>query len=455
MRDMLDDTIAALATAPGRAGIALIRVSGPDARPIGRALGLPALEPRRATYARVHHPEDGRPLDRVVATLFVSPASYTGEDVIEIGCHGGALVPALVLDACLAAGARPAERGEFARRAFLNGRIDLVQVEATLDLVDARSEEAHRAALFQLEGGLSERLERVRERLVRAQAMLGYEIDFPEEDEGPIEPGRVEEAARELEEELGALLRHAPEGELLREGVLTVIAGRPNVGKSSLFNALLGTSRAIVTELPGTTRDAIEAMASVDGYPFRLVDTAGLRETAERVEGLGIEVARRYLEGADLVLFCLEVGRRPDAGERAFLEELREDADGEGRLIVVGTKADAAREPGPARGLADVEVSAETGEGLDRLREELRSRAFSGLSRQGGTPLLTRRRQVRAVRRAREEVRAFAGARREGLPPEVAATHLQEAQLALEDLLGVVETDEILDVLFAEFCVGK
>lgn len=449
---MSHDTIAAISTAAGRAGLAVVRVSGPDARAMAEATGFPELEARRATYGRLRHPEGGGLVDRVVATLYASPASYTGEDVVEIGCHGGVLGPQLVLDAVTAAGCRPAEPGEFTRRAFLNGKMDLLQVEATQDLVEARSGALHRAALFQLERGLSRRVEELRERLVEILALLAYDIDFPEEDDGPVDPARITRAAEDLLDGLAGLLRHAPEGELLREGALTVIAGRPNAGKSSLFNALLGVERAIVTEHPGTTRDAIEATVAVEGYPFRLVDTAGLRDGGGAVEELGIEVARGYLERADLVLFCVEASRRLTADERGFLEEL----EGPGRVVRLRTKADLTGGGSDATGDGGwLAVSARTGKGMAALRRRLLERAYAGIRGSPETPLVTRRRQARRLRAARVEVEAFLRARRRGSPAELAATHVQQAAHELEELVGVVGTEEVLGSVFSGFCVGK
>jgi tRNA modification GTPase len=457
------DTIAAISTAPGRAGISVVRVSGPEAILVAASLGVTGLTPRRCVLTAVHHPEDGRLIDRAVVTLYRSPASYTGEDVLEISGHGGALAPQLLLDAACAAGARPAGPGEFARRAFLNGKIDLLQVEATLDLIDARSEVAHRAALFQLERGLSRRIEELREGLLRLQAMLTYEIDFPEEDDGPLPERRIQGAARWLIERLEALLLHAPEGELVRDGALTVIAGRPNAGKSSLFNSLLGEERAIVTEHPGTTRDAIEALLTVEGYPFRLVDTAGLRSGADRVESLGIEVAEGYLAQADLVLFCAEAGRALEEEERTFLRRWSRASGGRPRVVVVRTKEDRCggrtetlvEEAGVEKPSVEVRVSAVRGDGLQALRQLLVEAAYSGVRAGAETPLVTRRRQARAIRRALRESEAFVNARDAGLPPEIAATHLLDAERALEELLGVVETDDVLDVVFSSFCIGK
>ncbi len=452
----MTDTIAAISTPPGRGAVALVRVSGPGVRRVAERLGLGALEPRRPQLRRLSSPEDGTVVDRVLVTLFPAPGSYSGEDLLEIGCHGGALLPSLVLDAVIAAGARPAERGEFTRRAYLNGRIDLLQAEATADLIDASSPALGRAALGQLEKGLSRRVEELRATLVGIQALLAYDIDFPEEDDGPVDPDRVTASADGLLADLDALLRLAPEGELLREGALTVIAGRPNAGKSSLFNVLVGFERAIVTEHPGTTRDAIEAVVGVEGYPFRLVDTAGLRPDPELVEGIGIEVARSYLGRADLVLLCVEAGRPMDPEERAFLDAARDPA----RWLVVRTKSDlGSGEPGeaegPQEGVTSIAVSAIDGTGVPELRAWLLASAFAGVRAAEDAPLVTRRRHVRALRSAREDVERFQAAWAAGVPAEVAVTHLQDATVRLEELLGVVGTDELLDAVFASFCVGK
>lgn len=458
------DTIAAVATAPGRAALAVLRVSGPLASSIAAALtgsaGMP--DARRALLRRLTHPQTGEALDRAVLTWYPAPGSYTGEDLLEISCHGGAVVPAMVMDAVCAAGARPAERGEFTRRAYLNGKLDLLQAEATLDLIDARSTRMSDAALFALERGLSRRVERLRARLIELQALVAYDIDFPEEDDGPVDPIRIGRLSDELVDEIDALLRHAPEGELLREGALTVIAGRPNAGKSSLFNALLGVQRAIVTEEPGTTRDAIEAMLSVDGYPFRLVDTAGIRREAERLEGMGIEVARAYLDRADIALVCVEAGHVPVAEEREFVAVLDERMGSE-RVLVVRTKVD---EQGPAGGFERVDsgfvrvevstaVSTVDGTGLQALRSAMLAAAYTGLSTTEEQPLVTRRRHSRALSQARAAVTEFGNARRHGQPPEIAVTHLHDAVLLLEELSGVISDEDVLDALFASFCVGK
>ena len=464
------DTIAALATAAGLGAIALVRMSGPEAFKILRALTPDDADhaPRTATLRSITKGEGGDLLDRALVTAFPRPDSYTGEDMVEISCHGGWLVPRMILDACVAVGARLAEPGEFTRRAVLHGKMDLVQAEAVLDLIEGRSKAQHDAALFQVERGLSRRIAELREQLVTVEAYLAHHIDFPEEDEAPVSMDRVVDAASALREALEELLETAPEGELLREGALTVLAGPPNSGKSSLYNALLGEERAIVTEVPGTTRDALEAVISIGGFPFRLVDTAGLRNSDDRVEGLGIEVARRYLDRADLVLFCVESSADLGSAEREFLAGLanvptvllRTKAD---LVPVDGASGDRASEDlmdGDGVDVANVresvDLSVVDGTGLGRLQAILPELVYGGLVRTGASvPALTRARQSEAVRKARDQVVAFIEALDEGTPVAVASALLRPAETALEELLGLISTDEILDRVFREFCIGK
>ena len=411
--------------------------------------------------------EGGDLLDRALVTAFPRPDSYTGENMVEISCHGGWLVPRSILDACVARGARLAEPGEFTRRAVLHGKMDLVQAEAVLDLIEGRSRAQHDAALFQVERGLSRRIAELREQLVTLEAYLVHHIDFPEEDEAPVPVDRVVAAAAALQEALEELLETAPEGELLREGALTVLAGPPNSGKSSLYNALLGEERAIVTEVPGTTRDALEAVISVGGFPFRLVDTAGLHDSDDQVEGLGIEVAHRYLDRADVVLFCVESHSEIGSAEREFLAGLADVP-----TVLLRTKADLVSGDGASEGLASgdaasedlkgahvcesVELSVVDGTGLGRLQALLPKMVYGGLVRTGASvPALTRARQSEAVRRARDQVVAFMEALEAGTPVAVASALLRPAETALEELLGLISTDEILDRVFHEFCIGK
>ncbi len=374
----------------------------------------------------------------MLAACFPGPRSYTGEDLVEISTHGGLVVPAAAVAAFVAAGGRMAEPGEFTRRAVLNGKMDLLQAEATADLIDAGSPAQRRRALHQLERGLSERLSALRQEVLDLEGLIAYDIDFPEEDEGPVSEQRVRRAWSVVRGRLTELLRTAPDGERLREGALLVIAGRPNAGKSSLFNALLGEDRAIVTEIPGTTRDAIEAQAVIEGFPFRLIDTAGLRDSEERVERLGIEVSRKYLAAADLVLFCEE---DEDPARATFLDQVQAP------VVVVRTKVDLSGGEG---------VSVVTGAGLDTLRKQLAEVAFGQLLALGDVePVVTRARHRTALDRALAEVEAFSNARAAGVDAAAAATHLRAAVLALDDLIGVVTPDDVLDRVFSTFCVGK
>lgn len=446
---MLHDPIVALATPPGRGALALIRLSGRGAYDVAARCLVPFRPdpPRTLFRARLVHPATGEPIDDVLAACFPAPGSYTGDDLVEITTHGGLAAPGAALAALATAGARPAAAGEFTRRAVRNGKMDLLQAEATADLIDAGAPAQRRRALHQLDRGLSGRLAALRDAILSLEALIAYEIDFPEEDEGPTPPARVEGAWRTARDGVAGLLATAPDGERLREGALLVIAGPPNAGKSSLFNALLGTERALVTDIPGTTRDAIEAHAVIDGFPFRLVDTAGLRTATERVESLGIEVARRYLGAADLVLYCEERGA--GSGEReAFLAGLPAP------VVEVRTKADVAA-PVPSD-QSVLSVSSLTGAGLAELRRALAEAAFGHLVALGDVePVVTRARHRVALERAGNELDAFAAARTAGIDAAVAATHLRDAVAALDELIGVVTPDDVLDRVFASFCVGK
>jgi tRNA modification GTPase len=449
---MLADPIAALATPPGRSAIALIRVSGQGAWDVAARVLTPfhAAPVRVARRARAVQPETGDTLDDVLYTVFRAPASYTGEDLVEISTHGGLLVPGEVLAALFAAGARLAQPGEFTRRAVRHGKMDLLQAEAVGDLVDATAPAQRRAALMQLDRGTSTRVGALRDQVLGLEALVSYDLDFPEEDDGPVKPEQITHAIQAVRRDLEALLATAADGTRLREGAICVIAGAPNAGKSSLFNALLGHERAIVTELPGTTRDAIEAPATCGGFPFRLVDTAGLRESDDRLERLGIEVSHRYLAAADVVLLCVEADRPLAGAEREFLAGLST------ATLLVRTKADLVLDAARRAEDGGLPVSAVTGWGLEAIRQALADLAFAGLVRHGELePLLTRERHRIALARAREQVNAFADARAGGVDDVLAATHLRAAVTALEDVIGLVTPDDVLERVFASFCVGK
>lgn len=434
---MLTDPIVALATPPGRSAVAVIRLSGRGAFGIAQRI-IPSFrtDPPREARLAAFRDATGQLIDRGLYLVFPGPRSETGEDMVEFHSHGGLQVPARLVAALEAAGARPAHPGEFTRRAVQHGKLDLLQAEALGDLIDAEAPAQLRTALHQLEGGLSRRIGELRDALVELLALLAYDVDFPEEDDGVIPRERIEAARSDVARRIDQLLATAPLAERVRRGALVVLAGPPNAGKSSLFNALLGTSRALVTEIPGTTRDAIEAHADFLGWPVRLVDTAGLGETSDRIDAMGQEVSQRYAAAADLVLLC---------GNGAAAAGL----PGE-KLLHVRTKADL----GGAGG--DVAVSAVTGEGLDLLRRAVAERLFAGgVALADLEPVLTRERHRVALARAAE---ALAAARPEvasGGDAVLASHHVQEAVRALDTLIGVIDVEDVLDRVFSSFCVGK
>ena len=439
---MLSDPIVALATSPGRAALAIIRLSGEGAFEVAsRVIEGFRQHPARIATLATFRGSDG-PIDRGIYTVFPGPRSYTGEDLVELSCHGGLQVPTRLLAALQAAGARPAAPGEFTRRAVLNGKLDLVQAEAVGDLIDATAPAQARAALHQLEGGLSRRLAALRESLIEVQALLSYDIDFPEEDDGPVSAEQITQRIDAVAAQIEKLVATAPSAERLREGALLVFAGRPNAGKSSLFNALLGSARTLVTEIPGTTRDAVEAHTDFLGWPVRLADTAGLWDAPQEIDRLGVEVSRRYLAAADLVLLCVESGREVGPDEAAIMA---------GRpTLLVRTKADLADGKG---GLA---VSVVTGQGIGELRRIAAERVFADrLGLADLEPALTRARHREALSRAQDELaQAIPQLGRRG-DPVLAAHHVREATAGLDELLGAVDIEEVLDRVFGSFCVGK
>jgi tRNA modification GTPase len=442
-----EDTIVAEATIPGRGALAVVRLSGPRAHEIARA--LVARWPTLARHASrtVLRDARGQLLDDAVVVRYDRPASFTGEDVVEISTHGGLVVPATVLAALIEAGARIAEPGEFTRRALLNGKLDLLQAEAIADLIDASSRASQQLALRQLDGGLSRRLLDLRSAILGLESMIAYDIDFPEEDDGPIPAARITRALDAVQASLDGLISSADIGEVVREGAMVVLAGVPNAGKSSLFNALIGRRRAIVTDIPGTTRDALEAVVDVGRWPLRLVDTAGLRDTTDPVERLGVEVSHEYLGRAAIVLACGGSGIEVDAAVAAC--EGRTSA----AVIRVRTKADL--DDAPARADA-VYVSATTGAGIEDLTRRIVETIEAGLHLSLDAPVLTRARHRERVSTARNELQEFRLAW-EGadIPAVVAAVHLRAATSALEELIGRVDVENVLDEVFARFCVGK
>lgn len=451
---MITDPIVALATAPGRAALALVRLSGAGAFDVAARV-VRGFHPHRPRVAQLvaFVDADGQAIDRGLCTAFPAPQSYTGEDLVELTCHGGQVAPSRLMAALEVAGARQAAPGEFTRRAVLNGKMDLLQAESVGDLIDASTRAQARAALHQMEGGLSRRIRLLREQLLDISALLSYDIDFPEEDGGPLGSDEILQRLGAVRHDVERLLATAPAGERLRNGALVVLAGRANAGKSSLFNALLGTDRALVAAIPGTTRDAIEADTDFAGWPIRLADTAGLREADDMVERMGIEVSRRYLEAADLVLLCVEADRALEQGERAILAARP--------AVLARTKADLASAPGGAAEAVEVEgipVSVISGEGLAAIRSTVAERVFGAR----GTypvpdldPILIRERHRTGLVRASEALAQAAPQLHAEGDAALVSHHLQQALAALDDVIGVVDAEEVLGRVFSRFCVGK
>lgn len=454
----MSDLIAAVATPPGPGGVGIVRLSGPGAhraaaqvfRPMQRG-ALTDAPDRLLVYGTVLGPE-GEDIDGGLAFVSRAPHSYTGEDTAELQCHGAPVVLGLVLEALYRAGARPARPGEFTQRAFLNGRLDLTQAEAVIDLIEADSARAVRNAAGQLAGALSRRIGGVYDALTDLMAHFCAVLDYPDED---LDPFRAEGMAAVLAEQgaaLETLLRTAARGRRLRDGVVCALVGRPNAGKSSLLNALAGYERAIVTDRPGTTRDTVEAAVSLDGLPFRLIDTAGLRASDDPAEQLGVARSRAAMDEADVVLLVCDGSEPPGDEVRTLLAALGD------RAVVVRSKADRPAAWDTLSGGETVAVSARTGAGLAELEAVLGRRGAALLpaaQAEAQGLMLTNARQTDAVRRALEAVRRAEEGLGAGLPPDLLLTDVEAALAALGELTGRTVREDVTDRIFSRFCVGK
>ncbi|HXG32653.1 MAG TPA: tRNA uridine-5-carboxymethylaminomethyl(34) synthesis GTPase MnmE [Bryobacteraceae bacterium] len=446
------DTIVAISTPPGRSGIGVVRLSGPQARTIAEAIlrfrRPPRWRPWTAAMAQLFDSE-GQAVDDVIVTFFEQPRSYTGEDVVEISCHGSPVVLRYCVERACQAGARPAEPGEFTLRAFLNGRIDLPQAEAIRDLIEATTLYQARVAAQQTHGSVSRRIAPLKEQLLELITLLEAGIDFAEDDV-PVASAdeilaRLEPLARQVEQ-LAASFAY---GRLVHDGFCLAIVGRPNVGKSSLFNRLLEQERAIVTDIPGTTRDLISETASLGGIPVKLMDTAGIRPTGELVESLGIERSLQAMADADLTLVVLDLSAPLEEEDRSLIERARQY----GRFLIAANKSDLPRRaeiPGE-----HVVVSALTGEGIEQLRERiLATLAPDGIPTQepGFITSLRHEQLLRECLQALEQARR---ATREGLPHEMLLLDLYAALQPLDSITGATTADDILGRIFSTFCIGK
>ncbi len=453
----LSETIAAIATPLGEGGLAVLRVSGPEALVVADKVFVPvgksSLNPSAATSHTIHYgrvERDGRFVDEVLVAVLRAPRTFTREDTVEFSCHGGLLPAKLVLDALLAAGARLAAPGEFTQRAFLNGRLDLAQAEAVADLIHARTELALTAAGEQLAGKLSQRINLLRDDLVKTLAHIEAHIDFPDEDIAPDTRGQLLARLERGIEFMDELLRTADEGQILRRGIRAAIIGRPNAGKSSLLNQLLGHDRAIVSPIAGTTRDTIEETANIRGLPVVFVDTAGLRESRDDIEREGIRRTRAMVAKAELILHVLDASEPISAEDEQFLAEFA----GKKRIVVLN-KADLPRAgdcKSPERPNA---ISCLTGSGIEALKDAIKQLVWAGEIKAEMLQVMINSRHQDALQRARAATVRTAEALRTNRTLELVAMDLRIAVNAVGEIVGKTTTEDLLDSIFSQFCIGK
>jgi tRNA modification GTPase len=460
---MLDDTIAAIATPIGEGGLAVIRISGTRALAISDAIfspvGKSSVKPAAAASHTIqfgHVMRDGKTIDEVLLAVMRAPRTFTREDIVEITCHGGILPAKMVLDAALSAGARLAEPGEFTRRAFLNGRIDLAQAEAVADLIHSRTELALSAANEQLAGKLSQRINELRDDLLKTLAHVEAYIDFPEED---IAEETKDQLLTRLDRGVAfmdELLRTADEGQILRRGIRAAIIGRPNAGKSSLLNQLLGHNRAIVSPIPGTTRDTIEETANIRGLPVIFIDTAGLREARDEIEVEGIRRSHESLQKAEFILHVFDVSEPLTDADEKYLAEFA----GKKRILVrnkidLSKKLEFTNSRFTFHVSPIVDVCCLTGKGIESLKDAIKNLVWSGEIKTEMLQVMINSRHQDALNRARDATRRATAALRAGSTLELAAMDLRIAVNAVGEIVGKTATEDLLDMIFSQFCIGK
>jgi tRNA modification GTPase len=458
------DTIVAISTPLGEAAIGVVRLSGGESLRILERLFRPSsgqpvaeVQPRHAMHGHIVQPDTQRLIDEVIVTVYRAPRSYTGEDVVEISAHGNPVVLRRIVEAACEGGARVAEPGEFTKRAFLNGKLDLSQAEAVCDLIRARSEVAAAAAAEQLSGKLGQEIRSIQSDLTRLMAHLEASLDFADDELEPWGEDELHAVARGILDRVNHLLSTYEHGRILREGVTVVITGRPNVGKSSLLNALLRHERALVTPIAGTTRDTIEELTHIRGIPIKAIDTAGIRITDDPVERLGVERARASLAAADLVLLVLDASEGVTAEDELLWSELAPREP----LVVVNKCDLACQGLGQALTLNPqpstlVRVSALTGDGIAELEDTIARRAFAGgTAPSGSEAMITRLRHKQALEQCAVAVERALGTMKQGLPADFVSIDVRDALLALAEITGENVTDEVIQVIFSEFCIGK
>ena len=448
------NTIVAIATATGRGGVGIVRVSGSRAADIGRQITGRSLKPRHAHYLPFYQAASGL-LDEGIALFFPGPNSFTGEDVLELQGHGGPVLLDLLVKEILALGARLARPGEFSERAFLNDKLDLAQAEAIADLIDASSEQAARGAIQSLKGAFSERIKTLMESLIALRIYVEASIDFPEEEIDFLSDGKVARDLNSIIEQLEQVFAQARQGSLLREGMQVVIAGRPNAGKSSLLNALSGRDTAIVTHVEGTTRDVLREHIHIDGMPLHIIDTAGLRETPDEVEKIGVERAWQEIHQADQILLLVDARSTQATNADEIWPEFVRQLPDPGKLTLIRNKTDLTGEnPGLRReNPTCIALSATSGEGLDSLTAHLK--AVMGYSNTGESQFSARRRHLDALERAKHALDAGQEQLQQHAAGELLAEDLRLAQNCLGEITGQITPDQLLGRIFSSFCIGK
>ncbi len=452
-----DDTIAAISTPAGQGGIGIVRLSGKDAINIAEKIfqspkknKISKSRSHRILYGHIIDPKSKELVDEVLISVMRAPNTYTKEDIIEINCHGGAVPVRRALELLIKNGARLADPGEFTHRAFLNGRIDLAQAEAVLDVINSLTVESQKTAINQLKGTLSDRIETIRQELIELAALVETYIDFPEEDIEPISSKDMNKRSLNIKKALEKLINSSKYGLILREGLKTAIIGRPNVGKSSLLNALIEKDRAIVTEAPGTTRDVIEEYLNIKGLPLRIMDTAGIRSVEDLAEKEGVRRSLKAVEDADLVLLVLD-GSEP---LHKTDEELIRKSENKNRILVIN-KTDLTRKINLSHSSDNpVKISAKKKTGLRKLKNKITSAALNG-NTVGGTDAVTNIRHVHALERTLDSLNSFRLEMKNRTSPEFLSVELREALDAVGEIIGITTPDDILNRIFSNFCIGK
>jgi tRNA modification GTPase len=449
--------IAAIATPIGEGGIAVIRVSGKGAfqkvKACFRGKDLEAADSHTVHFGKIVK-SDGRVVDEVLATIFKSPKSYTGEDTVEISCHGGVLVTQSVLETILQQGIRAAEPGEFTQRAFLNGKLDLDQAEAVADLIHAKSIKAVDAANQQLEGKLGQHIKTFRQQIIDATAMVELELDFIEEDVEFANKDQLRKLLSDLNVEIGSLLDTYETGRLVKDGVKTVFIGRPNAGKSTLLNTLIGSDRAIVTDIAGTTRDTIDADWNYEGLLFKLIDTAGLRETEDRIEAEGVKRSQKAFEQADLVVYLKDLSHPLHTIEREEIAGFQKRAV-QTPFLLVGTKLDLLNDEPEERVHFDLKISALEGENIEALKRVMKQRALENKDYDTSSLLVTSSRHRDALQKSRDYLHQAISALDRGLTGDFLSIDLRSALNELGTITGEITNEHVLDSIFSRFCIGK